>query len=962
MCCQFSGKIPTFAAGKTHTSKQIRMRRFSILIILLAFIISPVAAQQEAPQTSLNHYIEFLSESSEMVIHRFKMLGAYQEDVTRYRKKADYGLRLPSSGPLEEYYYKKAIGGLGVEAGKRKQLNAGLENVWKVLNKLDEICKALETYVRLKDYERDNLKKSDALVAEMQSLFERYAHDKNALYTQVRHVYANLPSRLANDPYLVTEKAMGEVIASQQRLLDALPYYLNEETKAEWPVVLVRQSMLDDEKALATIGNTASQLQYPASDMVGTFKSALASMQDIKRRALDDHNFAAQQSAQHGNAVYLSLVEQFNHDMLEFYKAFVGYSKPGHLLLNYPFFSPVMKAEGSGDVAAASKGTPPFQDKSFQPLNVKKANAPASAAVIKTLNQYVDWINQSLRQMHLLQMIVRNYQGSAEYYRDPAKAQKRANLSYSHEDFKLPSSEYSLLLSASTAIPEPYRKSVTGQAEVLMNILQEMDGLSIELIRYTSEKQYLQDQLKRSDAILDRYLVLFNILDQKKEQLYNDIRRIHESYPNATPTSSWYIAGTAMLKTMDNGHDVMFGLRDYLRGEASKLPETGDLEADSRQLIADEYKNMKGLQRYGRNNGLCPYTPYEDLGANAGRFAQNVQKYKPPTSGYGAHPYESFYYFYNNELVYEYNNFIELSKAGLLKTINQPDVFAFRRTTPQKPAAPPVKVEEPKVEKPKAEKPVEATAQVQTNTTETPAAPKPPAREDVRPATNEGARVPAPVAQVKRDTVYVERVRVDTVYVDRNTQLQNVTRSLDGFAPNNMVLLLDVSSSMNSPYKLPLLKRSIKSLLTLVRPEDMISIVLYSGKARVVLKPTSGAKASEISRMIDLLQSDGDTDGNEGIKLAYKTANKQYIRAGNNRIVLATDGEFPVSDEVVDMIRQNARQDVYLSVFTFGRNEHTGQKLKKLSELGMGSYAHVTDASADLQLILEAQGKKLVGK
>ncbi|OJV12340.1 MAG: hypothetical protein BGO21_06215 [Dyadobacter sp. 50-39] len=935
------------------------MRPFSIMIILFTFITSPVTAQQEAPQTSLNNYIEFLSESSEMVIHRFKMLRDYQDAVSHYRKKPDYGLRLASSGPLEEYYYKKAMGGLGIEAGKRRQLNAGLQNVWQVLNKLDETCKALETYVRLKDYERDNLKKSDALVADMQSLFERYAHDKNALYTQIRQVYAGVQNRPAADPYIVTEKAMGEVIAAQQRLLDALPYYLDEDTKAEWPAALVRQSLLDDEKALATIGNTASQLQYPASDMVGTFKSALASMQDIKRRALDDHNFAAQQSARHGNAVYLSLVEQFNHDMLEFYKAFAGYSKPEHLLLNYPFFSPVMKADASGGAVADSKLTPPFQDKSFQPLNVKKAAAPANAALIKTLNQYVDWINQSLRQMHLLQMIVRNYQSSAEYYRYPARAQKRANLSYSHEEFKVPSSEYALLLGASAAIPEPYRKSVTGQAEVLMNILQEMDGLSVELIRYTSEKDYLKDQLQRSDAILDRYFALFGILDQKKEQLYNDIRRIHESYPNATPTSSWYIAGNAMLKTMDNSHDVMFGMRDYLGGKTSKLPETTNLEADSRQLIADEYKNMKGLQRYGRSNGLCPYTPYEDLGANAGRFAENVQKYKPAASGYAAHPYESFYYFYNNELVYEYNNFIALSKAGLLKTINQPDVFAFRRTAPQKPAAPPAKVEEPKIEKPRSEKPAE-TAQVEANHAEIPAVSRPVVREDTRPLANEAGH--ATVAQVKRDTVYVERVRVDTVYVDRNAQLQNVTRSLEGFAPNNMVLLLDVSSSMNSPYKLPLLKRSIKSLLTLVRPEDMISIVLYSGKARVVLKPTSGTKASEIARMIDLLQSDGDTDGNEGIKLAYKTANKQYIRAGNNRIVLATDGEFPVSDEVVDMIRQNARQDVYLSVFTFGRNEHMGQKLKKLSELGMGSYAHVTDASADLQLILEAQAKKMAGK
>jgi Ca-activated chloride channel family protein len=161
---------------------------------------------------------------------------------------------------------------------------------------------------------------------------------------------------------------------------------------------------------------------------------------------------------------------------------------------------------------------------------------------------------------------------------------------------------------------------------------------------------------------------------------------------------------------------------------------------------------------------------------------------------------------------------------------------------------------------------------------------------------------------------------------------------------------------------MPLLKRSIKSLLTLLRPEDQISIVLYSGKARVVLKPTSGSKAAEIARMIDLLQSDGDTDGNEGLKLAYKTANKQYIRGGNNRIVLATDGEFPVSEEVVQMIGLNARQDVYLSVFTFGRNPHFGQKLRKLSQSGQGTYAHVTAETADIQLILEAQAKKQPSK
>lgn len=934
------------------------MRRVFILLVLLTFYSRFTVAQHEAPQTSLNHYIEFLSQSSETVIRRFNMLRQYQSDVTRYRQQPDYGLRLPSSGPLEEYDYKKALAGTGLDTRKKQQLQAGLENIWKVVNQLDETCKQLETHVRLKDYERDGLKKSDAWVADIQVLLERYAHDKNALYAQVRQIYTGLAAPGARDPYLITEQAMGEVITAQQRLLEALPYYLNEQIKAEWPVALVRQSMLDDEKALMTIGNTGSQLQYPASDMAGSFKSALVAMQDIKRRALDDHNFAAQQSAEHGNAVYLSLVEQFNHDLIAFYKAFVGYSKPGHLLLHYPEFSPVIRAEPSRETALKAEGTPPFQDKAFPPLHVKNATAPASAALIRTLNQYIDWINQSLRQMHLLQMILRNYQRSAEYYRDPAKAAKRGALSYSHEDFKVPASEYALLLNASAILPETYRKSVTGQAEVLMNVMKEMDGLSIELIRYTSDKRYLQDQLQRSDAILDRYIVLFDIMDQKKEQLYNDIRRVHESYPNAAPSSSWYVGGHAMLKTMDNSHEVLFGLRDFLKGENSALPETAKLDADSRQLLADEYKNLKGLQRYGRSNGLCPYTPYEDLGADAGRFAASVRGYKPAPSGYAAHPYESYYYFYNNELVYAYNNFVELSKAGLLKTINQPDVFAVQR---KKAALPPAKVVRPDTLRERVQNEGGVAESDATGRT-TNAAPK--GIESNRSMANPSAAAnkAAGSAQTTRDTVYVERVRVDTVFVDRQAQLQNVTRSLDGFAPNNMVLLLDVSSSMNSPYKLPLLKRSIKALLTLVRPEDMISIVLYSGKARVVLKPTSGAKAAEISRMIDLLQSDGDTDGNEGIKLAYKTANKQYIRAGNNRIVLATDGEFPVSSEVFDMIRQNARQDVYLSVFTFGRHENTGQKLKKLSELGMGSYAHVTEASADLQLILEAQGKKLAGR
>ena len=614
-------------------------------------------------------------------------------------------------------------------------------------------------------------------------------------------------------------------------------------------------------------------------------------------------------------------------------------------LLNQPKFSPVFAIEAPVSTTQATARTAAFQDKPLIEFNAKTAASPASTATFRALNEYVAFINESLRQMYQLQVLVRNYESSAEYYRDPARSRQRAKLTYSHEAYTVPVSAYELLLTSSQHIPQPYRTAINSQADMLLAMLKEMDGLSVELIDYTTQKQYLQDQLRRSDEILDRYAYLFDLFDRKKEQLYNDVRRIHESYPVANPTSAWHMAGRALLKTLDNDKEVLFGVQRYMKSETADLPVTTVLEADARKLIADEYQNLKGLQRYGRSNGLCPYTPYEDLAENSLRLAEMSRTVKPVLVTSIKQPYQEFYFFYN-QLVYEYNKFSELAKVGVLKAVNQPDIFLFRRSSmsavpllsPEKSG--PLISNSPVVPTPVATK---STALSPTEPTAKPIVSEPPQR------------------VLRHDTVYVERTKVDTVYVDRGGQ-REVTNSLNGFAANNMVLLLDVSSSMDAPFKMPLLKRSIKSLLSLLRPEDQISVVVYSGKARVMLKPTSGAKAGEIARVIDALQSEGDTDGEAGIRLAYKVANKEYIRAGNNRIILATDGEFPVGNEVLQLISESARQDVYLTIFTFGLNPLTGQNLKKLSELGKGTLTHVTTENANRQLVLEAQAKQQSSK
>ncbi len=915
------------------------MTPFLVSLLMFSSMVATAYSPIETPQQSLNQYVAFLNQSVEVLTNRFQMLRAYQADVNQYRKRPDFALNLPSSGPLADYYYRKALLGSGLTPAEKQRLNASAEALWQRLTQLDQTGKAVETHVRLRAYPSDSLKQSDALVGAMQVLLAQLSQDRTAFYQQIQRVYRRYQPYLPTDPYLVTEKEMEQVLLSQQQLLDSLPCYLREDSRSAWPVARVQQSILADEKLLSMFGKAQAMIDYPASSAINDFKQALLAIQTIKRRAVDDNTFAARQSAAHGNAVYVSLINQYNQDLLASHRAFVNYSQSARRLLDYPALSPVFTPEPPPSTPQTVTQTLPFQNKPLLPFTIKRAVSPASIATGLALNGYVEFINESLRQMHLLQVLLRNYQASAEYHRDPSRSGQRARLTYAHDDYKVPLSVYQqLLLRSGQSIPQPYRQSILNQSEVLLGMLKEMDSLSIELIAYTTQQQYLHDQLQRSDAILDRYAYLFDTFDQKKEQLYTDVRRIHESYPVTNPASSWQVAGKALLKTLDDDREILFGVKAYLMSKTARLPATQLAETDARQLITDEYQNLKGLQRFGRSNGLCPYSPYEDLAQNSLRLAEMTQKVKPAFLAAATQPYTSFYYFYNNELVYQYNKFAELAGVGLLKAINQPDLFIGRSSaSPTAPIPAPEKAERVINVLTSSPKPIRVTGQ-----TSQPVAPI--------------ATVSEPKPQ--HDTVYVERARVDTVYLER-TEQQTVTRSLSGFATNNMVLLLDVSGSMDSPVKLPLLKRSIKSLLPLLRPEDQLSIIVYSGKARVVLKPTSGVKAAEISRVIDELQSTGDTDGNKGLQLAYKLANKHYIRAGNNRIILATDGEFPVSDAVLELIDEGARQDICLTVFTFGRKPLTGLPMKKLSQLGRGTHTHVTTENADLQLIMEAQAKPI---
>ncbi|MEZ4466695.1 MAG: von Willebrand factor type A domain-containing protein [bacterium] len=170
--------------------------------------------------------------------------------------------------------------------------------------------------------------------------------------------------------------------------------------------------------------------------------------------------------------------------------------------------------------------------------------------------------------------------------------------------------------------------------------------------------------------------------------------------------------------------------------------------------------------------------------------------------------------------------------------------------------------------------------------------------------------------------------------------------------PANLVFLLDVSGSMNNPDKLPLLKQALSLLVNNLRPQDRVAIVVYAGAAGLVLPSTSGKDRGTILGALESLSAGGSTAGGAGIKLAYQVARDNFIKGGNNRIILATDGDFNVGassdSELERMIEQERKSGVFLTILGFGQGNYQDAKMEKLSNAGNGNAAYIDS-------ILEAQ-------
>ncbi len=163
--------------------------------------------------------------------------------------------------------------------------------------------------------------------------------------------------------------------------------------------------------------------------------------------------------------------------------------------------------------------------------------------------------------------------------------------------------------------------------------------------------------------------------------------------------------------------------------------------------------------------------------------------------------------------------------------------------------------------------------------------------------------------------------------------------------PNNLTFLIDVSGSMGIPNGLPLLVRSMKLMVDQMRDEDYVSVVTYADGVEVRLPATSGRDKARIHEVLDKLQARGATSGGEGLRLAYDEAKKHFRKDGNNRVILATDGDFNVglrSDaELVRFIEKKRDDGIFLTALGFGMGNYQDALMKKIADAGNGHYAYI---------------------
>jgi len=843
------------------------------------------------------------------VMHNLFIL--YQDNTrTSIRYRSNDGMRQPNS-----YTYDQ----LGAN-------NAWAKSIWSIYNKLYDTHNQLIAYIKLEDFKSDNAQHGLQLISEMSSLTYQLSNQREIL----KELVFSKGSQWSGNEVAVYRKMLA-LVKHEEEVLNYLDEsYLNDDVKTFQEEKIIKHYLISSE--LLEELEKYHQLSYPASSYFKSFLDAVRNLQKVKRKAVDENSYEHQKSLAYTNKVYDYFINYFNNDLLVFFDHFAEAN--GTKLYSYPKYIPKARYRRFTYLLKIDHNETDI--KQITELDTQPIDHPMDLKIYETLNGFIEATNERTRQLKNLQGAIRNFQRSFAYVKTKDnEGQRNYNLFFKNEQFTIPSVDLAVLQKNAPKYIPKHSNQLIADFKILHEITLECERLCEELHEIAESKAYVQIGFKSTDDILDRLRELFAAYLLQKEKNYNNVRHIYEAYRETDTGNPWIVTSKVMLHAVDESKKVLHDVSCNFFSDSKPQINPEGLLSIRRDLVANEMKYMAGIKRLGRGNGHCPYTPYEYIPDKMKLLSDKLEQLDTYIDEQNYKKYEDYVYQYN-DIVDNYNKFAVLGKGEIESARNDDNrpVFILHQTST---FAPFIREQSSKKEN-------------KNNAKQHKVANKVSKREPDQ--YNKEDKV-TESQSIIRDTVYIEKVRTDTVYLHEDDV--DFT-SFDGYAHNNLVFLLDASGSMDLPDRLPLLKESINYLVSLMRAEDEISIIIYSGKANLVLKPTSAVESKKIKSIIDALKSDGLTNVNAGIRLAYKVADKNYKRGGNNRIILATDGEVQIAKSTRKLIRKFSNEDIYISVFTFGNKKSS--TAESLAEEGQGNYKHITRQNINTELIKEAKAKR----
>lgn len=526
-------------------------------------------------------------------------------------------------------------------------------------------------------------------------------------------------------------------------------------------------------------------------------------------------------------------------------------------------------------------------------------------------------------------------------------------------------------------IPQSQRVKLNATRNQMLYLMIEFIGVCDTLETYTSNGRYRSErELQTAFWALKNCERIYLEFRDLSLALYDQVNAIADPPP---------VELIEMRDMIAHSREILRGVR--YENEGLIRWQVIQLQAMINMIESQPQRTKKKLQAIGLDSRNSR-SGYENMIVHARSIIKMANNYLNSDSfDANYHAYGKGYYYFNNQLldVYNhhkygmlayYNRFLSFSDVPMVKMIEEPPFFrviysldreqsamltiakeeqapdttslalyAYRRTKKTEPKPTP---------KPRKRVPEETiVASVDNNIIAEPATTDDP---EIEIASNDSVKTtPTPTITERLSRIELEQpseAPQTVLPAKASVSKYQIAKA----ATNHLIFLVDVSSSMNKPEKLPLLQESLYELVKMMRPEDHITLIAYSGKASIVLEATSSAQEDYIFRNLSTLSTGGKTNVGRGLKLAYKLAQKHYVPGGNNRIILASDGMVNANRRTKRLVKRMAWEDIALSTFhlTKGSSPSVQENLMGLATLGAGNYHHVQENNAKEAMLIEA--------